>query len=69
MPYAVTAITLWIISFVIYVTCNKGLPRNCIRQQFRRYLIAAITAAIPAAVTKTDILQPATLIATIIALL
>ena len=69
MPYAVTAITLWIISFVIYVTCNKGLPRNCIRQQFRRYLIAAIIAAIPAAVTKTDILQPATLIATIIALL
>ena len=69
MPHAITALILWCTSFIIYVTCNKGLPRNCIRQQFRRYLIAAIIATVPAAVTKTDILQPATLIAAIIALL
>ena len=69
MPHAIAALILWCTSFVIYVTCNKGLPRNCIRQQFRRYLIATVIATIPTAVTKTDIMQPATLIAAIIALL
>lgn len=64
MQHTFTAIALWGISFIIYVTCNKGLPRNCIRQQFRRYLIAAIIAAVPAAITRTSLLQPAAIIAT-----
>ena len=59
MPYAITALVLWIIGFTIYVTCNKGLPRNCVRQQLRRYLIATIISSVPVAVTGIGIGQGA----------
>lgn len=59
MSNTLVALALWGIAFIVYVTCNKGLPRNCIRQQFRRYLIAAIISSIPATVTDTDINQAA----------
>ena len=59
MLHVTIAFALWIIGFTIYVTCNKGLPRNCVRQQLRRYLIAAIISSVPAAVTGTAIGQPA----------
>lgn len=68
MPYAITALALWIIGFTIYVTCNKGLPRNCVRQQLRRYLIATIISSIPAAITGTGIGQPAMVASTMTAL-
>lgn len=63
MSNILIALLLWGIAFIIYVTCNKGLPRNCIRQQFRRYLIAAIAASIPVAITGTSICQPAVIAA------
>ena len=59
MSNILIALALWGIAFIVYVTCNKGLPRNCIRQQFRRYLIAAIISSIPAIVTGTGISQAA----------
>lgn len=69
MQYAITALLLWGISFVTYVTCNKGLPRNCVWQQLRRYLIASLIAITPAAITNLDLLQPAVIIATATSLL
>ena len=63
MQTAITAIALWGISFIVYVACNKGLPRNCIGQQLRRYLIAAIISSVPAAVVGTPMLQPAMIMA------
>ncbi|MBP3409249.1 MAG: phosphoethanolamine transferase [Bacteroidaceae bacterium] len=68
MQHIIPAIALWGISFIIYVTCNKGLPRNCIRQQLRRYLIATIIASVPMAITGTDVCQPAIMAAGITSL-
>lgn len=65
MTITFIALALWGIAFAVYTNCNKGLPRNCIGQQFRRYLIAAIIASVPTAVTGTDIMQP-TMIMTIL---
>ena len=68
MSNILIALLLWGIAFITYVTCNKGLPRNCIRQQFRRYLIATIIASLPVAITGTSICQPAVIAAGITSL-
>ena len=62
MIYIAIALVQWSLSFAIYVNCNKGLPRNCIRQQFRRYLIAAILSSIPVAISKVYLWQPVMLL-------
>ena len=62
MIYIAIALVQWSLSFAIYVNCNKGLPRNCIRQQFRRYLIAALLSSIPVAISKVYLWQPVMLL-------
>lgn len=66
MTNILIALALWGIAFTIYTCCNKGLPRNCIRQQFRRYLIATVIASVPTAITDTCVHQPAMIAAVIV---
>lgn len=68
MSNILIALALWGIAFAVYTCCNKGLPRNCVRQQFRRYLIATIIASLPLAITDTDVCQPAIMAAGITSL-
>ena len=68
MSNILIALALWGIAFAVYTCCNKGLPRNCVRQQFRRYLIATIIASVPVAMTGTDVCQPAIMAAGITSL-
>lgn len=53
-----TALFLWGFSFGIYMTCNHGIAKNARGQQMRRYLSAALIAAIPMGVAKITLLQP-----------
>ena len=68
MSNILIALALWGIAFTVYTCCNKGLPRNCIRQQFRRYLIATIIASVPVVITGTDVCQSAIMAAGITSL-
>lgn len=53
-----TALLLWGVGYGIYMTCNHGIAKNARGQQFRRYLCAALIAALPMAVAKITLFQP-----------
>ena len=58
---------LWLGAFAMYMGWNKGVARQGRGQQFRRYLLGALCAMIPAAVTSLNLLQPAVGMALLVA--
>ncbi len=67
MTTAVAALLMWAVAFAVYMLCNKGLSHIARGQQFRRYMLASACAMVPAAVTGLDLLQPAVVMALIVA--
>ena len=53
-----TALLLWGVGFGVYMKCNRGIAKNARGQQLRRYLSAAIVAALPMAIAQTTLFQP-----------
>lgn len=58
---------LWLGAFAMYMGWNKGVARQGRGQQFRRYLLGALCAMVPAAVTSLNLLQPAVGMALLVA--
>ncbi|MBR2607749.1 MAG: phosphoethanolamine transferase [Bacteroidaceae bacterium] len=53
-----TALFLWGCGYGVYMKCNRGIAKNARGQQLRRYLSAAIIAALPMAIAQTTLFQP-----------
>lgn len=48
--YLVMSSAIFLLSFGVFMRYNRGLARNSKGQQFRRYLVASLIAAVPSAV-------------------
>ena len=59
IEYIIAIAIIYMVNYAVYLIFNKGLARNAIKLQGRRYLIASVVSMLPLAISQVPFTSPA----------